>query len=144
MIYTPMTRKAAAVAYEAHHGQIDDGGLPYIMHPLHLAERMDDELSTCVALLHDVVEHTDVTFEELEGEFPPEVIRALRLLTHDEGTDYMDYVRGIKGDPLAVKVKLADLDHNSDRTRFEGIVPDDTIDSWIGRYDAARRILEEE
>lgn len=144
MIYTPMTRKAAAVAYDAHHGHIDDGGLPYIMHPLHLAEGMDDELSTCVALLHDVVEHTDVTFDDLEGEFPPEVIRALRLLTHDERTDYMDYVRGIKGDSLAVKVKLADLDHNSDRTRFEGTVPDDVVDSWIERYDAARRILKEE
>ena len=70
MIYTELTIKAMNLAYSAHHGQFDKGGVPYIFHPIHLAECMDDEISTCVALLHDTVEDTDVTLEQLEKEFP--------------------------------------------------------------------------
>ena len=77
MIYTPLTVKAARIAYEAHHGQFDVCGMPYVFHPFHVAEQMTDEYTTCVALLHDVVEDTDVTFEDLEGEFPEEVLEAL-------------------------------------------------------------------
>lgn len=79
MIYTPLTNKALRLAYTAHHGQVDKSGVPYIFHPYHLAEQMTDEITTCVALLHDVVEDTDITFEELAQEFPPAVIEALRL-----------------------------------------------------------------
>lgn len=117
MIYTPLTNKALRLAYAAHHEQTDKSGQPYIFHPYHLAEQMTDEVSVCVALLHDVVEDTDLTFADLEREFPPEVTDALRLLTHEKGTDYFDYVRAIKKNPVAVKVKLADLAHNSDETR---------------------------
>ena len=67
MIYTPLTVKAARIAYDAHHGQYDVCGMPYIFHPFTVAESMTDEYSTCVALLHDVVEDTDVTLEDLEG-----------------------------------------------------------------------------
>ena len=74
MIYTPLTNKAQRIAYDAHQGQTDKSGQPYIFHPYHLAEQMTDEVSVCVALLHDVVEDTAVTFEELEREFPPEVV----------------------------------------------------------------------
>ena len=63
MIYTPLTNKALRLAYTAHHGQVDKSGVPYIFHPYHLAEQMTDEITTCVALLHDVVEDTDITFE---------------------------------------------------------------------------------
>ncbi|MDE5833913.1 MAG: HD domain-containing protein, partial [Ruminococcus sp.] len=83
MIYTEMTNKAMRIAYEAHHGQYDVNGVPYIFHPYHIAEQMTDEITTCVALLHDVIEDTEVTFEQLEQEFPEEVITALRLLTHN-------------------------------------------------------------
>ena len=72
MIYTPLTRKAMRIAYEAHHGQFDETGVPYVFHPFHVAEQMTDEITTCMALLHDVVEDTDVTFEDLEREFPGE------------------------------------------------------------------------
>ena len=65
MIYTPLTMKAMKIAYDAHHGQVDKSGVPYIFHPCHLAEQMTDEVSTCVALLHDVAEDTDVTLEQL-------------------------------------------------------------------------------
>ena len=69
MIYTPLTNRAMQIAYQAHHGQADYNGIPYIFHPIHLAEQMDDELSCCVALLHDTVEDTEVTLQELQKEF---------------------------------------------------------------------------
>ena len=70
MIYTVLTNKALQIAYEAHQGQVDKAGLPYIFHPFHLAEQMTDEISTCVALLHDVAEDTDVSLDDLAREFP--------------------------------------------------------------------------
>ena len=119
MVYTELTKKAMNIAYNAHHGQYDKGGYPYVSHPMHLAEQMDDEIGCIVALLHDVVEDTDVTFEELEKEFPVEVIDVLKLLTHDKVTDYMEYVKKIKTNEIATKVKLADLRHNYDRSRID-------------------------
>jgi len=118
MIYTPLTMKAMRLAYAAHHGQLDKSGVPYVFHPFHLAEQMTDEASTCAALLHDVVEDTQVTLEELEQLFPAEVTQAVALLTHADGVDYFDYVRAIGQNPIARKVKLADLAHNSDETRL--------------------------
>ena len=118
MIYTDLTIRAMNLAYAAHHGQFDKGGVPYIFHPLHLAEQMDDEISTCVALLHDTVEDTAVTLEELAESFPREIVEAVDLLTHRDGVEYFDYVRSIRANPVAVKVKLADLRHNGDPNRI--------------------------
>ena len=121
MLYTPLTELAMRIAYDAHHGQVDRAGLPYVFHPYHLAEQMDDEDSICVALLHDVVEDTDTTLDDLRDMgFPAQVVDALALLTHDPAVPYMDYVATIKTNPLAAKVKLADLTHNSDLTRIPG------------------------
>ena len=144
MIYTPLTNRAMRIAYKAHHGQTDKSGQPYIFHPYHIAEQMTDEVSVCVALLHDVVEDTDVTIEELEREFPKEVTDALRLLTHEKGTDYFEYVKMIREDPVAVKVKLADIAHNSDETRFAGCeeISGERLAELREKYDAARKILE--
>ena len=142
MIYTELTNKALCIAYDAHAGQRDKCGAPYIFHPAHAAEQMDDEISTCVALLHDVVEDTDVTLEDLAREFPPAVVEGVRLMTHDPAVDYLDYVRAIKSNPTAVKVKLADLAHNSDETRFAGtsVAPED-LERRRRKYAAAREIL---
>lgn len=118
MIYTPLTCKAMQIAYQAHHGQVDRAGIPYIFHPIHLAEQMRDEYTTCIALLHDVAEDTDITLDELAEVFPQEIIRALELLTHKPGVDYFCYVAAIRENPLAKAVKLADLQHNSDKTRL--------------------------
>ena len=118
MIYTDLTIKAMNLAYAAHHGQFDKGGVPFIFHPIHLAEEMDDEVSTCVALLHDTVEDTAVTLEELAESFPREIVEAVDLLTHRDGVEYFDYVRSIRANPVAVKVKLADLRHNGDPNRI--------------------------
>jgi (p)ppGpp synthase/HD superfamily hydrolase len=145
MIYTPLTNKAMKIAYAAHHGQLDYNGIPYIFHPLHLAETMDDEISCCVALLHDVAEDTHVTLEQLAREFPEEVITVLKLLTHDDAVPYFDYVRAIKGNPIAVKVKLADIAHNSDQTRCVGSgLTEEKLAYWKEKYEKATKILLED
>lgn len=122
MIYTNLTKKAMKVAFDAHKNQVDKNGIPYIYHPVHLAEQMTDESTICVALLHDVVEDTDMTFEQLADEgFTDEIIDALRPMTHDEAVPYMEYVEKIKTNPIATAVKLADLRHNSDLTRLDTV-----------------------
>ena len=142
MIYTAMTKKAMFLAYHAHHGQFDKTDMPYIFHPIHLAEQMDDEISCCVALLHDTVEDTHVTLADLAKEFPPEVVEAVRLMTHAEGVDYFDYVRAIKANPYAAKVKLADLAHNSDASRCAGADVDmEKMEARWKKYRMARKIL---
>jgi len=142
MIYTVLTNKAMVIAYNAHHGQLDYNGIPYIYHPIHLAEQMDDELSCCVALLHDTVEDTAVTLEDLEKDFPKAVTEAVALMTHKPGTDYFDYVRAIKDNPIAKKVKLADLNHNSDQSRCVGSdLEEDRLKYWENKYRKAKEIL---
>ncbi len=125
MIYTMLTKKAINIAYEAHMGQFDRFGMPYIFHPYHLAEQMDSEEECVTALLHDVVEDTNVTFDDLEKEFPSSIIDALKLLTHDKSIDYMEYIKPIKNNDIARKVKLADLNHNSDLSRLKVITKKD-------------------
>ena len=145
MIYTALTIRAMNIAYQAHHGQVDKAGVPYIFHPLHLAETMEDEYTCCAALLHDTVEDTNVTLEQLEAEFPNEVVEAVRLLTHDPDMDYFDYVRAIRGNPISMKVKLADLAHNSDESRFAGVqVPAERIGYFRDKYAKAKAILLED
>jgi (p)ppGpp synthase/HD superfamily hydrolase len=144
MIYTPLTNKAMKIAYEAHHGQLDKSGTPYIFHPIHLAEQMDDEVSCCAALLHDVVEDTAVTMEELANEFPAEVIDVLKLLTHDDKVEYFTYVRAIKENTIAKKIKLADIAHNSDQTRCIGAdLSEEKLRFWQQKYQKALAILME-
>ena len=120
MIYTPATKKALKLCFEAHKDQVDKSGIPYVFHPFHLAEQMKDESSTIVALLHDVVEDTDFTFDDLRAfGFNNDVIEALMLLTHEDGIPYLTYVAAIKKNPIARAVKLADLQHNSDLSRLD-------------------------
>lgn len=142
MIYTDMTKKAIRLAFEAHAGQYDKSGLPYILHPIHLAEQMTDELSTVCAVLHDVVEDTPWTLEELRQEgFPEEVIQVLRLLTHCPSISYLEYIRQLSSNPTARKVKLADLRHNSDLSRLE--IVDQKALNRVEKYRQAIRLLEE-
>lgn len=120
MIYTEKTKKAMKLCFQAHKDQVDKSGLPYVFHPFHLAEQMKTEETTVVALLHDVVEDTQVTLDQLtEMGFGREVVEAVALMTHEKGVDYMDYVAAIKDNPIAKAVKLADLAHNSDLTRID-------------------------
>ena len=142
MVYTEMTNRAMRLAYDAHRGQVDKSGIPYIFHPIHLAEQMEDEISCCVALLHDVVEDTDVTLADLEKAFPPTVTEAVALLTHGDGIPYEDYVRAIARDPVARRVKLADIAHNSDQSRMAGCQVSEAKRQYFqNKYERARRVL---
>ena len=140
MIYTNLTKKALKLCFEAHKEQVDKTGLPYVFHPFHLAEQMTDEISTVCALLHDVVEDSSYTFEDLSDMgFPQEVIDVLKFLTHDDSVPYLDYVKEIKKNPIATKVKLADLAHNSDLTRLDKI--DERALERAEKYKKAMAIL---
>ena len=129
MIYTPLTKKALALCFEAHKDQVDKSGLPYVFHPFHLAEQMEDELTTIVALLHDVVEDTSYTLPDL------------RKMTHQPEIAYMDYVAGLKENAIARTVKLADLRHNSDLSRLDAITDKDL--ARVAKYQQAIAVLEE-
>lgn len=142
MVYTPMTKKAMRVCFKAHDGQYDKSGVPYANHPLHLAEQMRTEDETCVALLHDVLEDTEVTEADLRAMgFNDAVLEAVCLLTREDGVAYLDYVRALKHNPLARVVKLADLEHNCDLTRLDEVGPADL--RRVERYAAARSILDD-
>lgn len=140
MIYTPLTKKAMQFCFAAHKEQTDKSGLPYVFHPFHLAEQMADELTAAAALLHDVVEDTPYTLDDLRSQgFPETVIDALELLTHREGISYFDYVAAIKLNPIARQVKMADLRHNSDLTRLD--VVDSKALARVEKYKKALEIL---
>ena len=143
MIYTEQTKKALKLCFKAHKNQTDKSGMPYVFHPFHLAEQMTDELTTIVALLHDVAEdNKKYPLKKLRKMgFPSEVIEALTLLTHKKTVPYMEYVARIKQTPISTAVKLADLRHNSDLTRLDN--PSDKDLARVEKYRKAIRLLEE-
>ena len=142
MIYTEKTKKALKLCFEAHKAQHDKSGMPYVFHPFHLAEQMKDENTTIVALLHDVIEDTDYTFNDLIAMgFDGAIIEAIKLMTHEEGVPYMDYVEKIKSNPIAREVKLADLRHNSDLSRLDAPTEKDKM--RVEKYRKAIVLLEE-
>ncbi|MBO5231661.1 MAG: bifunctional (p)ppGpp synthetase/guanosine-3',5'-bis(diphosphate) 3'-pyrophosphohydrolase [Clostridia bacterium] len=142
MIYTNLTKKALSLCFEAHKNQLDKSGMPYVFHPFHLAEQMETEETVVVALLHDLVEDTDYTIDDLKAMgFPQNVTDAIALMTHDADTEYMDYVARIKTNPIAKAVKLADLRHNSDTTRLDKVTEKDL--KRVEKYTAAIKFLTE-
>lgn len=143
LIYTSLTKKALKISFEAHKKQVDKSGMPYVYHPFHLAEQMDDPYAVCVALLHDVVEDAGVTFDDLRREgFPEAVIDAIAMMTHEKSVPYLEYVQKLKSNPLAKKVKLADLKHNSDLSRLDSVTEKDL--ERVEKYKKAIALLESE
>ena len=141
MIYTDKTKKAMKLCFEAHKDQVDKSGMPYVFHPFHVAEQMTAEATTIVALLHDVVEDTDYTLEDIAAEgFGKEILEAVALMTHEDDIPYLDYVAKLKENPIARAVKLADLAHNSDLSRIGEI--DEETKQRLEKYKKARAILE--
>ncbi len=144
MLYTDLTNKAMRLCYEAHKGQYDKSGVPYIFHPIHLAEQLEDERDICVALLHDVIEDTEYTIDDIvECGFPGEVIEAIKILTRDKSIDYMDYIALVKENDIAKRVKLKDLEHNSDPTRLANIKDTEKRAVLSERYEKAKKYLTE-
>ena len=141
MINTKLTRLASKIAYKAHEGQTDKAGVPYIFHPIHIAEQMDSEESCIVALLHDVIEDSNITLEILSKYFNDDIITALRVLTKKENDDYVMYIKRVKTNKLATKVKIKDLEHNRDLTRLDEVTDKDRKRSL--KYWEAIRYLED-
>lgn len=139
MIYTKKTQLAMQIAYKAHAGQYDKAGVPYVFHPFHVAEAMSTERECIVALLHDVVEDTNVKIEDLAKEFDEEVIEALKLLTHNKKESYKHYIKKIKNNPIAKKVKLSDLKHNSTMSRLPKITIKDIL--RLAKYNKSVKYL---
>ena len=114
--------KALEIATLAHKGQVDKVGKDYINHPIAVSNMCTSIKAKIVGLLHDVVEDTDVSLDDLSNYFTPDIIEAISLLTKTYPLDINKYYKDIKNNPLAKEVKLADLSHNMDMSRFEGYI----------------------
>lgn len=118
--------KAHEIARKAHFGQVDKAGVEYIKHPETVASFVVTDEEKAVAYLHDVLEDTEMTLEDLRDYgFPEEVLAAIDILTKKKGQEYQDYLVIVKNNELARVVKLADLRHNSDLTRLSQVTPKD-------------------
>ena len=136
-------QQALAIAKDAHKGQVDKAGVDYIQHPLFVASLVEGELAKTVALLHDVVEDSDWTLEDLHKEgLPEEVVQAVGILTKKRNENYEEYILRVKQNPLARQVKLADLKHNSDLSRLANVTDRDR--KRVAKYQKAISFLSEE
>lgn len=139
-LYTDQTKRALQICFDAHVNQRDKAGLPYVFHPFYLATQMQTEDEICTALLHDVIEDTSLTIDDIRHEgFSEAVIEALMLLTHSDDEDYFSYIERLSKNSLARSVKLADLRHNSDPNRMNKSNESDQI-RWE-KYQKAQDIL---
>lgn len=122
MLYTKNIKKAIKFMYKKHQNQIDKGNIPYIFHPWHIAEQLEEEKRIVVALLHDILEDTNTSVKELEKEnFDNEIIEALILLKHDKNIDYFQYIKNLSKNEIAKDVKIVDLKHNLDLSRLDKV-----------------------
>lgn len=117
--YNEQLQFALELAIEKHKNQKDKSGKPYILHPLHVMETVKSDDAKIVAILHDIIEDTDVTEEDLlNAGLSKHIVDAIVMLTRSRDEDYMDYVKKLSSNPLAKEVKLADLQHNMDLRRL--------------------------
>ncbi len=134
--------KAIVLAATAHAGQRDKAGAPYILHPLRVMLRMRSEEERIVALLHDVVEDTDWTFDRLYAEgFERQVVEAIDSVTKREGEAYDDFVDRVGRNAIGRRVKLADLEDNADVSRIAQ--PTEKDHQRIEKYRSAMKRLRE-
>tara|TARA_B100000989_G_C19407904_1_gene412948 strand:- start:463 stop:885 length:423 start_codon:yes stop_codon:yes gene_type:complete len=133
--------RAIQIAVEAHAGAKDKGGKPYILHPINVMMRLETEEEQIVAILHDVVEDTDWTFEALSEEgFPRNIIEALRTITkHSQDEDYEEFIKRSLNNEIGRKVKIADLKENLDITRIGELEKKDV--KRINKYKRALEVL---
>lgn len=118
--------KAFEIAIDAHDGQKDKGGHPYVLHPIRVAGKVKGQDEQVVALLHDVVEDTDWTLDGLrEAGFSEEIVAAVDAISRREGESRRAYLARCKTDPIARVVKMADLEHNMDLSRLADVTDRD-------------------
>lgn len=145
MTASPTVADADALAAHAHHGQTDKAGRPYIEHPRAvaaiLAQQGHGDHAVIAGLLHDVVEDTPVTLDDLRAAgYPPEVVDAVDAVSRREGETYMDMIRRAAAHPLGRLVKLADNSHNSSEERLAHLDPENA-EFLRRRYAKARAVL---
>jgi (p)ppGpp synthase/HD superfamily hydrolase len=138
-----MIEKALLIATNAHTGQVDKGGNPYILHPLAVAARVQTIEEKIVAILHDTVEDTSITLDDLliEG-FSKEIVDGVDAMTRRENETYMEFIHRAKNNPIARNVKIADILENMDLSRIPN--PTDSDYSRLDRYEKALKILKSE
>ena len=137
---SPSLEDVISIALQAHRGQVDKAGQPYICHPLRLMLQMETMEERMTAVLHDTVEDSDVTIADLQSAgLSDEVVQAIELLTHQDGVDYYEYIAQIKANPLARKVKLADLRDNMNLARIAS--PTDKDRKRLEKYQKAVEFL---
>lgn len=133
--------KALILATESHDGQFDLAGKPYILHPLHVMSKMEREDDKIVAVLHDIVEDTDVSLEDIEGlGFPGHILRAIDALTRREDESYSVYMSRVASNEIATRVKIADIRHNLDFTRIPRDLSEKDLER-IKKHATAYRLL---
>lgn len=142
MLYSKMVQIAMLIACESHKHQKDYGGFPYVFHSIHIAEQMETEDEIIVALLHDVLEDDKEINQKtlVDKGISEDLVKSLILLKHKRGIPYIEYIEKIKADPIARKVKIADLQHNSDLSRLPEITEADI--KRTEKYKKAIKILE--
>jgi len=132
--------KALELAVVFHKGQVDKGGTPYILHPIRVMSAVDSPLEKIVAVMHDLVEDTDLTIEDIATYgFPRAVIAALDHLTRREGERYLAYIERVGHNSIARKVKIADLEDNMDIRRLVAVKSEDK--ARLAKYQQAWTML---
>jgi (p)ppGpp synthase/HD superfamily hydrolase len=135
-----MLEQAIEIALSAHRGQIDKGGMLYILHPLYVMSCVDEIDTKIVAVLHDVVEDTNITLEYLSEHFSKTIVDAIGAITHRKGESNKEYWKRVKANPLALQVKLADIAHNSSEKRLAALSKEEQ-EYLRGKYKAAIEFL---
>lgn len=138
-----LIEKSLQIALRAYAGKIDKAGREYILHPLRVMAKMKTDLEMSAALLHDVIEDSEITAEDLLAEgIPARVVEAVQYLSRNDGEEYEAFVARVKKDPLAARVKIADIEDNIDVLRLT------SLDEWdlarVRKYHSAWRLLQAE
>jgi (p)ppGpp synthase/HD superfamily hydrolase len=131
--------QAIQLATQLHEGQVDKAGKNYIEHPLRVMNSVEGEVEKMVAVLHDTLEDTAITFEELETLFGTVVASAVAALSRKDGEEYFDFIHRLKENPIAVKVKIADLKDNMDLSRLDKVSDHDL--QRYAKYEKALQML---
>ncbi|WP_199918273.1 GTP pyrophosphokinase [Pseudomonas veronii] len=135
-----LTEVALQRALTAYAGKVDKGGKPYILHPLRLMARLSDPIGQCVAVLHDVIEDSDTTADDLRADgFPESVVTAVEALTRRRGESYEAFIERVSVNPLARKVKLLDIEDNLNLLRINKVTDNDL--QRVAKYHRAWMLL---
>ena len=143
MAYSTDIQAAKALATGAHAGQTDKAGLPYITHPERVASRLTTPEAQVVGWLHDTVEDTSITIQEIESQFGPETAAAVDAISRRDGEAWSDYIDRVAANPVARQVKISDLIDNSNLSRIPHVTMKDV--KRQAKYNRAlKKLMEEE